>query len=61
MANQIASQFAHHPGDASVEEVASHLSSFWEPHMRGQLLALVDARTEGIDPVVIAVAERLRS
>jgi len=60
MANQITDQFRHHPRDFAVEEVAKHLQTFWEPHMRQELLVLVGAGAAGIDPVVGAAAERLR-
>ncbi len=59
MANQITDQFRHHPRDVAVDEVAKHLRSFWDPHLRRELLALVDAGGAGIDPVVVAAAERL--
>ena len=61
MANQIADQFPLHGPDAAAEAVAHHLRMFWEPHMRAHLLALVDAGAEGLDPVVIDAASRLRA
>jgi formate dehydrogenase major subunit len=60
MANQITDQFRHHERAVAVDEVAKHLQTFWDPHMRSELLALVDAGAAGIDPVVAAAAERLR-
>jgi formate dehydrogenase major subunit len=59
MANQIADQFALHP-DAAADAVANHLRTFWEPHMREHLFALVDAGTDGLAPVVVDAAARLR-
>jgi formate dehydrogenase subunit delta len=61
MANQIADQFPLHGPDAAAEAVAHHLRMFWEPHMRTHLLALVDAGAEGLDPVVVDAASRLRA
>ena len=61
MANDIAAHFRHLPQDAAVDQVAAHLRSFWEPRMREQLLAAVDRRDPGIDEVVVAAAQRLRS
>lgn len=44
MANQIASFFEGEPERAdALEGIANHLSRFWEPRMRRELLALVDA------------------
>jgi formate dehydrogenase major subunit len=60
MANQITDQFRHHPRVVAVQDVAKHLETFWDPHMRRELLALVDAGAAGIDPVVAAAAARLR-
>ncbi len=59
MANQITDQFRHHPRDVAVDEVAKHLQSFWDPHLRRELLALVDAGGAGIDPVVVSASEHL--
>jgi len=61
MANQIADQFPLHGPDAAAEAVAHHLRMFWEPHMRAHLLALVDTGSEGLDPVVVDAASRLRA
>jgi formate dehydrogenase subunit delta len=44
MANEIAAFFAAEPARAAaVEGVAGHLKRFWEPRMRRELLALLDA------------------
>ena len=58
MANQIATFFRSQPGDTA-ELVAAHLSDFWDPRMRRQLLAHVAAGGDGLDAEVIAAAERL--
>jgi formate dehydrogenase subunit delta len=63
MANQIASFMATQPGDgevAGIGGVAHHIRQFWEPRMRDQLLAHVDAGGAGLDPMVIAAVARLR-
>lgn len=59
MANQIATFFKTQPGSDPADKVASHLSDFWGPDMRGQLRAHVASGGEGLDPVVIAAANRL--
>ena len=58
MANQIATFFRSQPGDTD-EQVAAHLSDFWDPRMRRQLLDHVAAGGDGLDAEVIAAAERL--
>jgi len=64
MANQIATFMATQAGDddnAGVGGVAYHLRRFWEPQMRAQLLAYLDAGGAGLNPLVIAAAQRLRA
>jgi len=64
MANQIASNFAHHPAEQAVAEVASHLRSFWTPSMLRDLRAAVAAASgmeaaAPLDPVVTAAVRLL--
>ena len=59
MANQIATFFKTQPGADAADKVASHLRDFWEPGMRSQLRAHVAAGGAGLDPVVVAAADRL--
>ncbi|MBK1614263.1 formate dehydrogenase [Rubrivivax gelatinosus] len=53
MANRIAAFFAAMPdhGEA-VDGVATHLRKFWEPRMREQLRALIDAGQPDLHPLV---------
>ncbi|MEU6092831.1 formate dehydrogenase subunit delta [Streptomyces sp. NPDC047085] len=60
MANQIAANLRHVPGDQAAEAIAGHIGRFWDPRMRGRLLQLVDGGAEGLDPVVVAAARLLR-
>jgi formate dehydrogenase subunit delta len=60
MANQIAANLRHVPGDQVAEALAGHIGRFWDPRMRGRLLELVDAGAEGLEPVVVAAAQLLR-
>jgi formate dehydrogenase subunit delta len=63
MANQIATFMATQTGDsevAGVGGIAHHIRQFWEPRMRAQLLAHLDAGGSGLDPMVIEAAARLR-
>jgi formate dehydrogenase subunit delta len=61
MANQIAGQFAHHPPEQAAAEVATHLRTFWAPPMRVELTAYVDDSGVGLDPVVLAAVDLLRT
>ena len=60
MANQIASFFATQPEPGREAEVAGHLKAFWEPRMLQHLQAHVDAGGEGLSPLAIRAAMRLR-
>jgi formate dehydrogenase subunit delta len=60
LANEIAVQFAHLPADEAAGEIAKHIRSFWDPRMRRQLLAHVDAGGEDLDPLALAAVDRLR-
>ena len=60
MANQIVAFFNSQPGTDAAERVAEHLSDFWAPRMRAQLLAYIDEGGAGLDPVAIAAARRLK-
>ncbi len=61
MANQIAANLAHGPGDesAAAERVADHLRRFWARSMKQQLAAY--ARDDGSElaPLARAAVERL--
>jgi len=60
MANQIAAFFASYPREQAVEETLAHIRSFWDPRMRAQLQAHLDAGGAGLDAIVREAAERLR-
>jgi len=60
MANQIAAFFKSQPGTDAAERVAAHLSDFWEPRMRAQLLAYVADGGTGLDPLVVEASRRLK-
>lgn len=61
MANQIATFFDSQPGDAAAAEIADHLSKFWEPRMKAQFFAHVDAGGAGLRDSVLAAAARMRA
>ncbi|PJE29685.1 formate dehydrogenase delta subunit [Pseudooceanicola antarcticus] len=60
MANQIATFFKTQPGADGAERLAAHLNDFWEPRMRAQFFAHVDAGGAGLDPLVLEAAQFVR-
>lgn len=60
MANQIATAFRAQPREGAAAAVADHINKFWEPRMRAQLLAQLDAGGAGLDPTVIAAGPAIR-
>jgi formate dehydrogenase subunit delta len=61
MLNQIAAFFKSQPGGDPALGMANHLNDFWEPRMRRQLLDYVDAGGEGLDPVALDAARKIRA
>jgi formate dehydrogenase subunit delta len=59
-ANDIAAQFHHLPSEQAAAAVAEHLRRFWDPRMRTRLSELVDAGTDGLDPLVVAAVVLMR-
>ena len=51
MANQIATFFRAQDAEAAPAMVADHLLKFWEPRMRGAILAHAEAGGAGLDPI----------
>ena len=52
MVNDISRYFASEPDPvAGVAGVADHLKRFWEPGMRRQIVAHLDAGGEGLEPL----------
>ncbi|WP_096786784.1 formate dehydrogenase subunit delta [Rhodobacter sp. CZR27] len=60
MANQIATFFESKPHAEGVAGTAAHINDFWEPRMRRQLLALIEAGTPGLRPMVLEAAPGIR-
>ena len=52
MANQIARFFAAYPEQEAVAGVENHISKFWAPDMRDQLLQHIAGGGEGLSPLV---------
>lgn len=60
MANQIGRFFSHQKHDQAVASIADHLKRFWDPRMRGTILAQYDAVKDRLDPLVQQAVEQLR-
>jgi formate dehydrogenase subunit delta len=60
MANQIGKFFAAQGDDAAVAGIAEHLKKFWDPRMRREIIAHLEAGGAGLDPNTRAAIERLR-
>lgn len=60
MANQIAIFFESKPVTEGAAGTAAHINDFWEPRMRRQLFALIDAGTPGFRPLVLQAAAEIR-
>ena len=53
LANDIARQFAHLPGDQASAAVANHIAMFWDPRMRAELAREIDRDASQLDPLVV--------
>ncbi len=53
MANQITSYFATYPKAESLDGIAKHVHAFWDPRMRDQLKAHIDAGGQDLDPLFL--------
>ena len=61
MANQIADFFVSEAGvDAAPQEIAAHITKFWDPRMRTQIIAHAAAGGAGLSPAALAAARQLR-
>jgi len=60
MANQIADFFRTQPEDSAVAGIADHIRSYWNPVMRRQIYAHLDAGGAGLRPMAREALERLR-
>jgi formate dehydrogenase subunit delta len=60
MANDIAKFMESKPHAEGVALLASHINDFWEPRMRRQLFALIDAGGDGLRPLVLEAAGAIR-
>ena len=61
MANQIARNFAISGEDAAVRATADHIASFWDPRMKTQAFAMLDADAQPFSPAAAAALRLLRA
>lgn len=59
MANQIATFFESQKESEAAAGVANHINKFWEPRMRREFFARIDAGGEGFRPLVIEAARQI--
>jgi formate dehydrogenase subunit delta len=60
MANDIARNLGHLPGEEAAAAIAGHIARFWDPRMRARLYEFVDAGADALDPLVVAAVKLLR-
>jgi len=60
MANQIGTFFLSKPHDEGVAGIAEHINKFWEPRMRRLFFEVVDGGGDGLLPIVMEAAARVR-
>ncbi|GAB4265594.1 MAG: hypothetical protein Kow0013_13860 [Pararhodobacter sp.] len=60
MANQIATFMESKPHAEALEGFAAHINDFWDPRMRRQLFEILDSGGDGLRPLVIEAADRIR-
>jgi formate dehydrogenase subunit delta len=60
MANQIARNFEAIGHDAAAAATADHIASFWDPRMKSQIFALIDAGEADLSPAARAALTSLR-
>lgn len=60
MANQIAVFFQTRQHDEAVDGIAEHINNFWEPRMREQFFEIVETGGDGLMPLVVEAAAKVR-
>lgn len=60
MANDIGHYFASEPEhEVAVDGIADHIRKFWEPRMRRQIFAHLQAGGQGLEPLPKAALQKL--
>jgi formate dehydrogenase subunit delta len=60
MANQIARGFRLKGEARAIADTADHIQKFWEPRMRREILAVLEAGGTGLEPVVRAAVAQVK-
>ena len=60
MANQIGKYFHSQGHDRAVQVISEHIWKFWDPRMRKQIFAHLDAGGAGLEPDVLDALLKLR-
>ncbi|KSV93752.1 MULTISPECIES: formate dehydrogenase subunit delta [unclassified Sinorhizobium] len=60
MANQIATFFKSQPQNEAAQGVATHINKYWEPRMRRKLFEHIDNGGEGLTPLVLEAASKIK-
>jgi formate dehydrogenase subunit delta len=60
MANQIAAFFSAYPDGEAIEGVRDHLTKFWDPAMRRELIVIAAAPGHSLHPLVVQAVTVLR-
>ena len=60
MANQIGQFFARQGEERAVAGIADHLRKFWDPRMRTQIYAHLEAGGQGLDGIVLKTIKHLQ-
>ena len=60
MANQIAKFMESKPYAEGLAGLAAHINDFWEPRMRRHLFEVLDAGGQGLRPLVIEAAVKIK-
>ena len=61
MANQIADFFKSQGDSEAIAGTEDHILKFWDPRMRTQLMAHLDAGGHGLTPISRQAAEKIRA
>jgi formate dehydrogenase subunit delta len=61
MANQIGKFFVSEDKETAVAAIADHITKFWDPRMRAEILVHLAAGGEGLDPEVRTAVAALQS
>jgi formate dehydrogenase subunit delta len=60
MANQIAKGFRLKSEERAVADTLDHIQKFWEPRMRREILAVLAAGGNGLEPIAPKAVEEIR-